>query len=158
MSDEQLIKGFSVKDQAYLIVVGLTGSWMYDATRAQLKDEVYCKEIVEQYWANYGDQSLSEIAMYCSDIMEKCPYCDNLVLHTVSNCECEASKRKDEVEDPKHRALVEKAMNLLHEVISYEFNDSRLAKIADELSNYCEQTDNITAEAVKPKGYKGNRT
>lgn len=53
---------YNVFGQAYFIVVGLNGSWMYDALYEQLKDEEFCKKIVGEYKKCYGSEVLSDIS------------------------------------------------------------------------------------------------
>lgn len=43
-----------VKLQAYFIMVGLSGSWMFDATYPQNQDELWCKNWVQHYTDVYG--------------------------------------------------------------------------------------------------------
>ena len=86
MNDKQFIKSFTIKQQAYLIVVGLTGSWMYDATHKQLKEEEYCQSIVDQYWSNYANCSLGTIALYARDTISRCNDCGGRVLFECDDC------------------------------------------------------------------------
>ena len=86
MNDEQLIKSFTIKQQAYLIVVGLTGSWMYDATHKELESEEYCQRIVDQYWLNNGSSSLSDIALYVRDTISRCGDCGGRMLFKCDDC------------------------------------------------------------------------
>lgn len=37
----------SVREQAYLIVVALQGSWMYDVMYDQLEDEQFCQKLIK---------------------------------------------------------------------------------------------------------------
>ena len=86
MNDKQFIKSFTIKEQAYLIVVGLTGSWMYDATYKELEQEEYCQNIVDQYFSNYAEQSLNQIALYAKDTISRCNDCGGRILFTCGDC------------------------------------------------------------------------
>lgn len=92
MNDKQFIKSFTIKEQAYLIVVGLTGSWMYNATHVELEDEKYCQRIVDQFWSDYGDSSLGDVAMYARDTISRCPDCGGRKLFRCNDCEIIVSK------------------------------------------------------------------
>lgn len=75
MNDKQFIKSFGVKEQAYLILVGLNGSWIYEATHKELEQEDYCQRIVDQFWSNYAESMLSEVAVYAQDTISRCDEC-----------------------------------------------------------------------------------
>jgi hypothetical protein len=57
----------SIKDQAYYIVVGFCGSWMHEALFEQMQDEEFCKNIVEKYRADYGDEVVQQIQGFYDD-------------------------------------------------------------------------------------------
>lgn len=44
-----------IKNQAYFIMVGLEGSWLWEATYPSCTDEAWCKNFVKQFIINYGD-------------------------------------------------------------------------------------------------------
>lgn len=44
-----------IKDKAYFIIVGMNGSWLYDALYPQIKDEEFCKRIVVNFESDFGD-------------------------------------------------------------------------------------------------------
>ena len=43
-----------IKDQAYFIMVGLNGSWLYNACYPSTEDEAWCKNFVNCFAADYG--------------------------------------------------------------------------------------------------------
>lgn len=43
-----------VKDQAYFILIGVNGSWIYEILHKQLEDKEFCKQVVEYFVADYG--------------------------------------------------------------------------------------------------------
>ena len=67
MSDADILKSFEVKKLAYLILVGINGSWIYEALHEQLKDEEFCKNIVDNYWCWDGGHTTA-IVGYARDI------------------------------------------------------------------------------------------
>lgn len=101
MNDKQLLKSFTVKEQAYLIIVGLTGSWMYDATHKELENEEYCQRIVEEFWCNYAEGSLSTIAMYAHDTISRCPDCGGRVLFKCEDCIVVKAPAHDDIGNDK---------------------------------------------------------
>lgn len=62
-----------VKDQAYFIMVGLNGSWMFDATYPINQDEDWCRQWVKHYTDNCGwdDQTIQMMIDDCyEDILK----------------------------------------------------------------------------------------
>lgn len=61
-----------VKDQAYYIMVGVSGSWLYEALHPRCEDEKWCVQFVSLYVDSHGWD--------CSDIQEMidCSYEDIL--------------------------------------------------------------------------------
>ena len=43
-----------IKDQAYFIMVGLEGSWLYNACYPSVEDEAWCKNFVNCFADDYG--------------------------------------------------------------------------------------------------------
>ena len=46
------LKDLSIRYQAYYIITGLNGSWLYNAMHKELENEVYCMRLVNQYYMN----------------------------------------------------------------------------------------------------------
>jgi len=43
------------KDKAFFIMVGMSGTWLLDATHPQCRDEAWCKRFVQHFEGDYGD-------------------------------------------------------------------------------------------------------
>ena len=48
------LKNLSVIDQAYYIMVGLNGSWLYNSTSPSNKDKKWCENFVNGFKSDYG--------------------------------------------------------------------------------------------------------
>jgi len=49
-----------VKDKAYFIIVGMNGSWLYDALYPQIEDEEFCQRIVDKFEGDFGDEYIPD--------------------------------------------------------------------------------------------------
>jgi hypothetical protein len=47
------LQDLSIKWQAYFIIVGLNGSWLYNALYPQIEEEWFCAKIVENFLNDY---------------------------------------------------------------------------------------------------------
>lgn len=45
-----------IKDRAYYIMVGIEGSWLYEATYPSNQDEKWCEKFVKTFVDDYGDE------------------------------------------------------------------------------------------------------
>ena len=86
MEDAQLIKNFTVQEQAYLIVVGLTGNQTYNATYEELKDEDCCQQIVDHFWNNCNSTLVAIVANHAHNTIHICPNCGQQMIFKCSNC------------------------------------------------------------------------
>ena len=48
------LQDLSIKWQAYYIIVGLNGSWLYDALYPQIEEEEFCAKIVSNFLGVYA--------------------------------------------------------------------------------------------------------
>jgi hypothetical protein len=61
-------------DQAYCIIVGFNGSWIYNALHEHMDDVIFCTKIVEAYKQDYDDQVLPEIQELVDSYDERMVY------------------------------------------------------------------------------------
>ena len=90
-----------VKDQAYFIMVGIAGSWMFDATYPANQDEEWCKHWVGEYTSNCGwdDQGIQEMI---DDSYEDIKKHKGQAFMKVSECDCGTTSHAHHVNCPKH--------------------------------------------------------
>jgi hypothetical protein len=63
-----------IKDQAYYIVVGFCGSWMYEVLLSEMEDEEFCRKLVNRYRDDYGDEVVEQVqAFYDDRVIEHIP-------------------------------------------------------------------------------------
>lgn len=61
-----------IKDQAYFIMVGTEGSWLFEATYPSNQDEKWCKRFVDTYVEENGwdDKAVQEVIdMYYESVV-----------------------------------------------------------------------------------------
>ena len=56
---KHLYRELPIKDKAYFILIGLSGSWLYDALYPHIEDADWCKKFVTEFEDNCGDGSKS---------------------------------------------------------------------------------------------------
>lgn len=56
-----------IHDQAYFIIVGLNGSWLYNAMYKWMEVEANCQSIVDNYKADWCQTTLDQIEQYVNE-------------------------------------------------------------------------------------------
>ena len=64
------LEELSIKDQAYYIMVGLEGSWLYNALHKQAEDETWCVEFVAQWKEDGGEVDRDRVEHYINENYE----------------------------------------------------------------------------------------
>jgi hypothetical protein len=48
------LQDLSIKNQAYFIIVGLNGSWLYNALYPHIEQEEFCAKIVDNFLSDHA--------------------------------------------------------------------------------------------------------
>ena len=72
------LQDLSIRHQAYFIIVGLNGSWLYNALYPHIEEEEFCAKIVSEFLGDYAyeDCVTNGIDAYVNDSYDHILKCE----------------------------------------------------------------------------------